>query len=178
MSASFDTCSRLTYDSMRWRPGGRHFYEVRMAYLKLTKETYSAKPGDIERKWFVVDADGQVLGRLATGIATVLKGKHKAIYTPSMDTGDHVIVVNADKVALTGGKEAAKVYYRHSGYPGGLKVTPYETMKERRPEQIVLKAVRGMLPKNRLGRAMLRKLHVYAGPEHPHEAQKPEPLDL
>ncbi len=149
-----------------------------MANLKLTKETYSARPRDIERKWYVVDADGQVLGRLAAGIATVLKGKHKAIYTPSMDTGDHVIVVNAGKVELTGGKEAKKVYYHHSGYPGGLKVTPYDTMKDRRPEQVVIKAVRGMLPKNRLGRAMLRKLHVYAGPDHPHAAQKPEPLEL
>lgn len=146
--------------------------------MKLTKETYSAKPGDIERKWYVVDAENRVLGRLATGVAAVLKGKHKAIYTPSMDTGDHVIVINAGKVALTGEKESCKVYYHHSGYPGGLKVTPYETLKERRPEQVVIKAVRGMLPKNRLGRAMLGKLHVYAGPEHPHAAQKPEPLDL
>ncbi len=149
-----------------------------MANLKLTKNTYSARPKDIERKWYVVDADGQVLGRLATEVATVLRGKHKPMFTPSMDTGDHVIVINAEKVAVTGGKETKKVYYHHSGYPGGLKETPYEVMLERRPEQVVIHAVQGMLPKNRLGRAMLRKLHVYPGGEHPHAAQKPEPLEL
>jgi large subunit ribosomal protein L13 len=149
-----------------------------MAYLKLTKNTYSAKPKDIERKWYLVDAEGQVLGRLATQVATVLRGKHKAIYTPSMDTGDHVIVINASRVAVTGDKANQKVYYHHSGYPGGLKETPYEVMLDRHPEQVIIHAVRGMLPKNRLGRAMLGKLHVYAGGEHPHAAQKPEPMKL
>jgi large subunit ribosomal protein L13 len=154
------------------------FTRISMAHLKLTKNTYSAKPADIQRKWHVVDADGQVLGRLATNVATVLKGKNKAMYTPSMDTGDFVIVINAEKVALTGNKEQQKVYYHHSGYPGGLKETPYERLRETHPERIIMHAVRGMLPHNRLGRAMLRKLHVYAGPEHPHEAQKPEPLEI
>jgi len=149
-----------------------------MAHLKLTKNTYSAKPADIDRKWFVVDADGQVLGRLATSIATVLRGKHKAMYTPSMDVGDFVVVVNAEKVVLTGNKEAQKVYYRHSGYPGGLKETPYEKMHAEHPERIIMHAVKGMLPHNRLGRAMLKKLHVYAGPEHPHEAQQPVPFEI
>lgn len=149
-----------------------------MANLKLTKNTYSARPKDIERKWYVVDAEGQILGRLATGVATVLRGKNKPMFTPSMDTGDHVIVINAAKVAVTGGKETKKVYYHHSGYPGGLNETPYEVMLERRPEQVIILAVRGMLPKNRLGRAMIGKLHVYGGAEHPHAAQKPEPLEL
>lgn len=149
-----------------------------MGHLKLTKNTYSAKPSDIRRKWFVVDAEGMVLGRLASTVATVLRGKHKAMYTPSMDTGDFVIVVNADKVAVTGNKETQKVYYRHSGYPGGLKETSYEKMMAEHPERIVQNAVKGMLPHNRLGRAMAKKLHVYAGPEHPHGAQKPEPLEI
>lgn len=149
-----------------------------MANLKLTKNTYSAKPKDIQRKWYVVDADGQVLGRLATSVATMLRGKHKAIYTPSMDTGDNIIVINAAKITVSGDKANQKVYYHHSGYPGGLTETPYEVMLERRPEQIVINAVRGMLPKNRLGRAMLGKLHVYAGDEHAHAAQKPETLKL
>jgi large subunit ribosomal protein L13 len=152
------------------------FARVDMAHLKLTKNTYSAKPKDIEHKWYVVDAEGQVLGRLATGVATVLRGKHKAIYTPSMDTGDHVIVINAGKVVVTGGKESKKIYYHHSGYPGGLTETTYEDKLARHPEQVMIHAVRGMLPKNRLGRAMIRKLHVYGGSEHPHEAQKPETL--
>ena len=149
-----------------------------MANLKLTRNTYSAKPKDIQRKWYVVDADGQVLGRLATSVATMLRGKHKAIYTPSMDTGDNIIVINAAKIAVTGDKANQKVYYHHSGYPGGLTETPYAAMLERRPEQIVISAVRGMLPKSRLGRAMIGKLHVYAGDEHPHAAQKPETLKL
>jgi large subunit ribosomal protein L13 len=149
-----------------------------MAHLKLTKSTYSARPADFERKWYVVDADGQVLGRLATTVATMLKGKNKAIYTPSMDTGDFVIVINAEKVTLTGNKEQQKVYYHHSGYPGGLKETPYEKMHKAHPDRVIMHAVRGMLPHNRLGRAMLKKLHVYAGPEHPHAAQRPEPLDI
>ena len=149
-----------------------------MGNLKLSKKTYSARPTDIDRRWYVVDAEGEVLGRLATRVAQVLRGKGKPIYTPSMDTGDFVIVINAEKVVVTGGKEEKKKYYHHSGYPGGLKETPYEVMLARHPEQVVIHAVRGMLPRNRLGRAMLRKLHVYAGGEHPHVAQKPEPLDL
>lgn len=150
----------------------------KMAYLKLTKNTYSAKPADIKRKWYVIDAEGQVLGRLATNVATVLRGKHKAMYTPSMDTGDFIIVINADKVVVTGDKANQKVYYHHSGYPGGMKETPYEKMLEAHPERIIENAVRGMLPHSRLGRAMIKKLHVYAGPEHPHEAQMPEPLQI
>lgn len=149
-----------------------------MGHLKLTKDTYTAKPADIERRWYVVDAEGQVLGRLASAIAQVLRGKHKPIYTQHMDTGDHVIVVNAGKVAVTGGKESKKKYRHHSGYPGGLKETPYEDLMRKRPEQVVTRAVKGMIPHNRLGRAMLGKLHVYAGAEHPHEAQKPEPLEI
>lgn len=149
-----------------------------MAHLKLTKNTYSAKPSDIQRKWYLVDAEGQVLGRLATNVASVLKGKNKAIYTPSMDTGDFVIVVNAEKIVVTGNKGQQKVYYHHSGYPGGLKETPYERMHEMHPDRVIVNAVRGMLPHNRLGRAMIKKLHVYAGPEHPHGAQGPEPLEI
>ncbi len=154
------------------------FSRICMAHLKLSKTTYSAKPADIERKWFVVDADGMVLGRLATGVAAVLKGKHKAIYTPSMDTGDCVVVINAEKVVLTGNKETDKMYYRYSGYPGGMKETPASKVRDDHPERLVLHAVKGMLPHNRLGRAMLKKLHVYAGPDHPHGAQKPEPLEI
>lgn len=147
-----------------------------MPYLKLTKDTYSAKPADIERAWYVVDAEGAVLGRLASNVAQVLRGKHKPIYTPSMDTGDHVIVINAGKVALTGSKEDGKTYHRHSGYPGGMKEISYRMMREKSPEQVIIHAVKGMLPQNRLGRAMLSKLHVYAGAEHAHVAQKPQPL--
>ncbi|MBU1671625.1 MAG: 50S ribosomal protein L13 [Actinobacteria bacterium] len=149
-----------------------------MAYLKLTKDTYSARPADIVREWFVVDATDQVLGRLASNVAQILRGKNKPIFTPSMDTGDHVIVINASRVRVTGGKETKKIYYHHSGYPGGLKETPYEVLMERQPEQVVIRAVRGMLPRNRLGRAMIKKLHVYAGDEHPHGSQKPQPLEF
>ena len=149
-----------------------------MAHLKLTRVTQSAKPADIERRWYVVDADGQVLGRLATRVATVLRGKHKPTYTPNIDTGDHVIVINASKVALTGGKDEKKVYRRHSGYPGGLKTIKYGQQAERQPERVIVDAVRGMLPHNRLGRAMMKKLHVYPGVEQPHAAQKPAPLEL
>jgi len=149
-----------------------------MGHLKLTKETYTAKPKDIERKWYVVDAEGQVLGRLATQVSTILRGKHKPIYTPNIDTGDHVIVINAEKVVISGSKDEQKVYYHHSGYPGGLKVTPYAKVMEKKPGRIIVHAVKGMLPKSKLGNAMLGKLHVYAGSEHPHVAQKPEPLKL
>jgi len=141
-------------------------------------KTYSAKKSDIQREWFVVDAAGQNLGRLATRIATLLRGKHKPIFTPSMDTGDFVIVVNADKIAVTGRKLDQKMYYRYSGYPGGLTETSLRRMLETHPTRVVEFAVRGMLPKNRLGRAMLKKLKVYAGGTHPHEAQQPKPLDV
>lgn len=141
-------------------------------------KTYSPRPRDIERRWYVIDASGAVLGRLASEVAAILRGKHKPIYAPHMDTGDHVIVVNAEAVRLTGGKEETKVAYHHSGYPGGLTETKYARLLTEKPVFMVEKAIRGMLPKNRLGRAMVRKLQVYAGPEHPHQAQKPEPLAL
>lgn len=141
-------------------------------------KTYSPRPRDIERRWYVIDASGAVLGRLATEVAAVLRGKHKPIFATHMDTGDHVIVVNAKEVRLTGGKETRKFAYRHSGYPGGLTATPYDRLLERRPAFAVEKAIRGMLPKNRLGRAMVKKLKVYEGPEHPHAAQQPQALRL
>lgn len=141
-------------------------------------KTYMPKPKDVQRSWYVIDADGAVLGRLASEVATVLRGKHKPTYAPHLDTGDHVVVINAAKVRLTGEKEGKKVYYRHSQYPGGLREIPYGQLAERRPERLVEQAVRGMLPKTRLGRQMLRKLSVYAGPDHPHEAQRPTALRL
>ena len=139
-------------------------------------KTYSPKPEHIERRWYVIDADGQVLGRLASEAAALLRGKHKPIFAPHMDTGDHVIILNASKVVLTGGKEMKKVAYSHSGYPGGIKGTRYDRLMAEKPAFVVEKAIRGMLPKNRLGRAMSRKLHVVAGPEHPHQAQQPVAL--
>jgi large subunit ribosomal protein L13 len=139
-------------------------------------KTYTAKPGEIERRWYVVDADSKTLGRLATHIADVLRGKDKPAYTPHVDTGDFVIVVNAEKVHVTGQKLDQKLYYRHSGYPGGLRSRTLREQLERRPEEVLRKAVRGMLPKNKLASAQLRKLKIYAGPEHPHAAQNPEPL--
>jgi large subunit ribosomal protein L13 len=141
-------------------------------------KTFSAKPQEVERKWFVVDAQGQTLGRLATRVATLLRGKHKAIYTPHIDCGDYVIVVNAEKVAVTGHKLDEKIYYRHSNYPGGLRQVTLRRQLQIHPERVVESAVRGMLPKNRLGRKMFKKLKVYAGPEHPHQAQQPEDLDI
>lgn len=141
-------------------------------------KTFSAKPHEVEREWFVVDAQGQTLGRLATQIATLLRGKHKPIYTPHVDCGDHVIVVNADKINVTGQKLDQKIYYRHSGYPGGLKQVTLRRRLQTHPERVIESAVRGMLPKNRLGRKMFKKLKVYAGPNHPHEAQQPMPLEL
>lgn len=140
--------------------------------------TYTPKPGDVERTWHVIDATDVVLGRLATQVATLLRGKHKATFAPHVDTGDFVIVVNADKVALTGNKRDGKLAYRHSGYPGGLRAVPYGELLAKKPERVIEKAVRGMLPKTSLGRAQLRKLKVYAGPEHPHAAQKPQPFDI
>jgi large subunit ribosomal protein L13 len=136
-------------------------------------KTYSPKPQHIERRWYVVDAQGQTLGRMASEVAALLRGKHKPIFAPHMDTGDHVIVINAGGVVLTGGKEMKKVAYHHSGYPGGIKGTSYERLMRERPQFVVEKAVRGMLPKNRLGRAMVKKLHVVEGAEHPHQAQQP-----
>jgi large subunit ribosomal protein L13 len=141
-------------------------------------KTYSPKPKEISRAWYVVDGDGVVLGRLASEVARILRGKHKPTYAPHLDTGDHVIVVNARRVRLTGAKRETKVYYRHSGYPGGLREIPYDRLLATRPQLAVEKAVRGMLPHNRLGRQMAKKLKVYAGPEHPHAAQEPVRLEL
>jgi large subunit ribosomal protein L13 len=141
-------------------------------------KTYAPKPRDIERRWYVLDAQGQVLGRLASEAAAILRGKHKPIFAPHMDTGDNVIVVNAKGIEVTGGKRQTKVAYRHSGYPGGLTETRYDRLLEEKPAFAVEKAIKGMLPKNRLGRAMGKKLHVYAGPTHRHEAQQPKPLQL
>jgi large subunit ribosomal protein L13 len=140
--------------------------------------TYSPKASEIERAWYVVDADGLVLGRLASSVAAILRGKHRTTFAPHVDTGDHVIVVNADKVVLTSNKAEDKLAYRHSGYPGGLRATSYAELLANQPTELVRRSVRGMLPKNSLGRRMLGKLNVYAGPDHPHAAQKPEPLEL
>lgn len=140
--------------------------------------TYTPRASEIERDWHVVDAEGLTLGRMATEVARVLRGKHKPTFTPHLDTGDHVIIVNASKVVLSPGKAEAKRVYKHSGYPGGLSSSSYAELLVRTPEDAVRRTVRGMLPKNRLGRQMLRKLKVYAGPEHPHSAQKPQPLAL
>lgn len=139
-------------------------------------KTFSPKASDIKRAWWVVDADGQVLGRLAVEVARVLRGKHKPVFAPHMDMGDYVVIVNAGKVRLTGNKGEDKMYYRHSGYPGGFKAKPYGELLKDRPELVVEKAIRGMLPHNRLGRAMFKKLKVYGGPDHPHATQGPQPL--
>ena len=141
-------------------------------------KTYVATPATRERNWVVVDATGQTLGRLATQIADTLRGKHKPEFTPHCDVGDFVIVVNAERIAVTGKKLEEKRYYRHSGYPGGLKTRTLAEMLDRRPEEVIRKAVKGMLPRTRLGRAQLRKLKVYAGPDHPHAAQQPEPMEV
>jgi len=146
--------------------------------FKLKGYTKSAKKTENPGKWYVVDASGVVLGRLASVVASRLRGKHHPLFTPHMDMGDHMVVINADKVVLTGKKLAQKRYYRHTGYIGGLKTTTAKTLLEKRPEDIVRFAVRGMLPKNRLGRALFKKLKVYAGEEHPHSAQQPEPLSI
>lgn len=144
----------------------------------MKKYTYSAKSSDFDEKWWLVDAEGEVLGRLATQIAARLRGKHNPMFTPHVDSGDSVIVVNAEKIVLTGRKWAQKTYYRHSGYIGGLKEITAKKLLEKQPEDLVRFAVKGMLPKNRLGKTLLKKLKVYAGGSHPHEAQKPEPLTL
>jgi len=141
-------------------------------------KTYMAKPETVERSWFVVDAEDKVLGRLATQIATILRGKHKPTYTPHVDCGDHVIVINAEKIRVTGKKADQKLYRRHSMYPGGLKEVPYRRMMEKKPEFILYEAVRGMLPHNSLGRKMLKKLRVYTGGQHSHQAQCPKALEL
>ena len=141
-------------------------------------KTYSPKPEHIVRRWYVIDASGQVLGRLASEVAAVLRGKHKPIFAPHMDTGDNVIVINASQIEMTGGKEAKKISYRHSGYPGGIKGTRYDRLLADKPEWVIEKAIRGMLPKNSLGRSMIKKLHVVAGAEHPHQAQQPVPYTL
>ena len=141
-------------------------------------KTISTRREDAEHDWYVVDAEGKTLGRLASGIAHRLRGKHKATYTPHVDTGDYIVVVNAEKVRVTGAKETDKIYYRHSGYPGGIKATPLKRVRADHPERLIGNAVRGMMPRNPLGRAMLRKLKVYAGPSHPHAAQQPKTLEL
>jgi large subunit ribosomal protein L13 len=141
-------------------------------------KTFVATPENRERDWLVVDADGQTLGRLATQIADTLRGKRKPEYTPHCDVGDFVIVVNAEKIAVTGKKREEKLYYRHSGYPGGLRTRTLNDMLERQPEEVIRKAVKGMLPRNRLARQQLRKLKVYAGPDHPHAAQQPKPMEI
>jgi len=141
-------------------------------------KTYSLKPDDIDRKWYLVDAQGQVLGRLATEIATILRGKKKPSYSPHMDNGDIVVVINAEKVEVTGRKREQKKYHHHSGYPGGLRTRTFAELLARRPEQIIRLAVKGMLPHNSLGRQMMKKLRIYAGPDHPHQAQSPQLLEL
>jgi large subunit ribosomal protein L13 len=141
-------------------------------------KTFVATPSTAERNWYVVDATGLTLGRLATQIANVLRGKRKPEYTPHIDTGDFVVVVNAEKISVTGDKRHAKLYHRHSGYPGGLKTRTLEEMLDRRPEEVIRLAVKGMLPRNRLARKQLTKLKVYAGPDHPHVAQKPQPFEI
>ncbi len=141
-------------------------------------KTYALKASEIERSWWVVDATDQTLGRLATRIATLLEGKHKPVYTPHLDTGDHVVVINAAKIKVTGNKLLQKSYYRHSGYPGGLKEESLQALMARKPEIVIERAVKGMLPQNRLGRAMFKKLRVYRGAEHPHQAQQPNPAEL
>ena len=144
----------------------------------MTTKSYTPRAGDIERRWFVVDADGKTLGRLASQIAHVLRGKHKPTYSPHMDLGDHIVVINAEKIHVTGRKAEQKVYYRHTGYPGGLRTTTYEDMLDKHPERILRNAIKGMMPNNALGRNMYKKLRVYAGPEHEQAAQQPEVLDI
>lgn len=146
----------------------------------MPQRTYSARAADIKRQWHVIDVDGKVLGRAASQIATLLKGKHKPMYTPSIDTGDHVVVINAAKVKVTGNKETDKKYYRHpfAGFPGALKITTLDKLRQRHPEDVIINAVRKMLPRNALGRQMMTKLKVYAGDQHPHAAQKPQAREV
>ena len=140
--------------------------------------TYSPKPGEVDSKWYVIDAEGKVLGRLASEVAKLLRGKHKPEYTPHCNLGDHVIIVNAEKVRVTGKKESKKLYRHHTGWPGGLRTTVYKDLQQKFPERIIFLAIKRMLPRNRLGRAMARRLRIYAGPEHQHAAQKPEALEI
>ena len=168
----------LCQDLARVRPGRVTPKRARYPRTLLEMKTYVATPATREREWLVVDASGKTLGRLATQIADALRGKRKPEYTPHCDVGDFVIVVNAEKVAVTGNKRADKRYYRHSGYPGGLRSRSFEEMIQRRPEEVLRLAVKGMLPRNRLGRAQLRKLKIYAGPDHPHQAQQPKPMEV
>jgi large subunit ribosomal protein L13 len=166
------------------RPGAHGYHRVARAGAVRARrffpamKTYVATPATRQRNWYVVDAEGQTLGRLATRIADTLRGKRKPEYTPHIDTGDFVVVVNAEKIAVTGDKRESKRYYRHSGYPGGIRSRTLGEMLDRTPDEVIRRAVKGMLPRNRLGRAQLRKLKVYAGPEHPHAAQQPEPLEI
>ena len=141
-------------------------------------KTYYAKPHEVEQEWLLIDAENQVLGRVAAKAAHILRGKHKPTYTPHVDTGDYVIIINADKIRVTGNKGEAKRYYRHSGYPGGLKSESFNEVMAKNPERVLEHAIKGMLPHNTLGRAMGKKLHVYAGPEHPHQAQKPRKIEM
>ena len=141
-------------------------------------KSYIAKPAEVVRKWYVVDAEGKTLGRLASEVAMVLRGKNKPIYTPHVDCGDYVIVINAEKVAVTGKKRQEKIYKHHTGYPGGLREITFDKLQAKKPEEIIRHAVKGMLPDGKLGRQMFKKLHVYAGPEHPHAAQKPEVMEI
>lgn len=141
-------------------------------------KTYSAKPGEVAADWYLIDAEGKTLGRLASEVATRLRGKHKPQYTPHVDTGDYIVIVNAEKIHVTGNKLEGKKYYRHSGVPGNLKTATLQEKLERHPEEVIELAVKGMLPKNPLGRAMYRKLHVYKGGEHPHQSQQPQPLEI
>jgi large subunit ribosomal protein L13 len=157
---------------------GDRLHGVVRRCMPCTMKTYVANANDRERTWLVVDATGQTLGRLSTRIADALRGKRKPAYTPHVDTGDFVIVVNAEKIAVTGSKLTEKRYYRHSGYPGGIKFRTLEEQLRRRPEEVIRHAVKGMLPRTRLGRKQLTKLKVYAGPDHPHQAQKPEPMEI
>jgi len=166
--------------SLRAQKGLAIIARSRARYARLVRamKTYVATPADRERNWLVVDASGRTLGRLATQIADALRGKRKPTYTPHVDTGDFVIVVNAEKIAVTGNKRTDKRYYRHSGYPGGLRSRSLNDMLERRPEEVIRLAVKGMMPRNRLARKQLTKLKVYAGPDHPHVAQQPQPMEI
>lgn len=153
--------------------------EVRSPDRKaIDMRTFSAKPSDVQRAWHVIDAEGLVLGRMCTQVAVLLRGKHKPTFTPSLDTGDHVVIINASKVVMTSGKADDKIVARHSGYPGGIRVESYAQFLERKPADAITRTVHGMLPKGRLGRAMIKKLQVYGGAEHPHVAQQPKPVDM
>jgi large subunit ribosomal protein L13 len=165
---------QVAYDVPSRRAYPRGLFHV----MAPSTKTYVAKPTDRERNWLLVDANGKTLGRLATQIANLLRGKRKPEYTPHIDTGDFVVVVNAEKIHVTGNKRADKRYYRHSGYPGGLRSRTFEEMQARRPEEIIRLAVKGMMPRNRLARKQITKLKIYAGPEHPHVAQKPQTLEI